>query len=180
MLRNTTRKTTMKTQKELKEEYKTLLDCKNPDYFVKAAGYIVTLSDGSLFPINKPYLETSFCFGWGTFEGTESAQSMANYASKSEEYFAYKNLEKFDQWPNSIKKHTYKLCDSYQGKHIKHLEPLYEWENPACYDLLNEEDKKRILEGYAALRVLFEKRIKKYLKRYSTSKIRTWTYCTDD
>ena len=49
MLRNTTRKTTMKTQKELKEEYKTLLDCKNPDYFVKSAGYIVTLSDEENF-----------------------------------------------------------------------------------------------------------------------------------
>lgn len=169
----------MKTQKELKELYKLLLTVRNPDYYLKEVSHIVELSDGSLFPIEKPHLQTSFCFGWGTFEGDEEANKMVNHAQNSQEYFRSANLENFDRDPKSIAKHTFKVCNSYRGENIKVIHPLMDWENPANHTLLSEEDRVRILEGYKIVRARFEKRINTYLKRYGTSKLRTWSYWAD-
>jgi hypothetical protein len=42
-----------------------------------------------------------------------------------------------------------------------------------------DEDRLAILEGLKREREKFDKRLQTYLKRYGTSKIRTWTYWAD-
>ena len=69
------------------------------DYFRKRFSSAVKLTNGGLIVFEKPSIQTSFCFGYHTNddEGYKKANEMADYASKSEDYFMSRNLAEYDR-----------------------------------------------------------------------------------
>ena len=190
----------MKTQKELKQMYSDILASevwpKSPDmvdYCVKETAYIVELTNGDIIDIEKPRIETRFCFGYSDSrydtEDYDRANNMAAYAKKSEEYFIEENLKDINQTigqmegtiPNSYTFRTrVKYCNSPEDSKIKCLVFEGRWgERGAEFPELSAEDLQRVIDGYKIVKESFEKRLKTYLKRYGMSKVKTWSYWQD-
>lgn len=51
---------------------------------------------------------------------------------------------------------------------------------PGTYEEMSDADRKTIIAALKHEREKFEKRLRTYLKRYGTSKLRTWTYWMDE
>jgi hypothetical protein len=172
------------------------------DYYKSKFSSAIRLSNGGILAFEKPRIKTSFCFGYhtGDSEGYKNANEMADYASKNEEYFLSKNLEDFD---NDIECIETGKRDGFQTVHLCiHREAygdtvlnvwtynVFDWFSfeknkeygdtyGAEYQEVNDTDKAAILDGLKHERAKFEKRLKTYLKRYGTSKLRTWSYWAD-
>lgn len=62
---------------------------------------LIRLSNGKIVEIEKPKMQTNFCFGYGWVdpngEEEDAADKMAEYAKKSQEYFIKKNLKQVDE-----------------------------------------------------------------------------------
>lgn len=185
------------TQKELKATYNELLkdvwkDESMIKYCLNKAAYIIELEGGELIEIEKPTIETRFCFGAGlngycTEEDWNDANDMAHHARTNEEYFKKENLKKIDEQIESIKKetfHTWKIAPHYytQSKGNKLSSLVLEYWGENRYPEAREataEDKRRIVEGLKVVKAQFEKRLNTYLKRYGLKNIITWAYLRD-
>ena len=208
----------MKTQKELKAMYlKELVNnstWKNDQHMIdwsfKRASVIVDLPSGWLYIIDKPHIQTDFCFwysddsDWSDFD---RACDMSNHARKSEDYFIDKNMNELDSWINDLKEardsdslrtdRGYKLwimhhehswdSDDCNVRGIQWTHPRdAESEKNRLERLWNrmweasKEDIDAILEWYEKARDLFQKRLSTYLKRFWLSKLHTWTYWRDE
>ena len=185
-------------QKELKEVYRQYIteywsDPKMIDHCMKTAAYIVPLNDGDITEIDKPSIETSFCFGYGmngiSYEGDyEEAAETMRAAEKSTEYFIRENMKGLDGYIETLKDEsirTYKYV-YYCGKCNEHLKDIgfYRYyEEPAsnlkdCKELTADE-RAALLAGYEEVKKAFKKRLDIYLKKYGLSKLHTWTYLRD-
>ena len=188
----------MKDQKQLKDEFKTILEKevwpKSPkmvDYCVKKAAYIVELDNGDFMEIDKPSIETDFCFGYGMYgvstdEDYKGAESMRNYAKTNENYFLQENLKGIDGMIKQLEGDdltAYKRLHYYgqkEGSKLKSINFCRYWESPENgWERLTDAEKKAIVEGCKIVRAQFEKRLHTYLKKYGTSKLHTWTYLVD-
>lgn len=190
----------MKTQKELKAMYQEILENevwqRSPDmvdYCVKKTAHIVELTNGDIIAIEKPGIETRFCFGYSDSrydtEDYDRANDMADYASKSQEYFIEENMKGINQIigqmegtvPNSFE---WRLRVPYsgqpEGSKLKSLDAYY-WsdEHAKQFPEISDEDLQRVIEGYKVVKASFEKRLNTYLKRYGMSKVKTWSYWQD-
>ena len=65
-------------------------------YYEGEIGVLVRLEDGSIVNIEKPRIETHFCFGESGYDYDE-AQAAADRAAASENYFRVKNLSKYQE-----------------------------------------------------------------------------------
>lgn len=197
------------TQKELKalytaELWKAWNDEKMVDHCTKSTAFIIA-HNGALFGIEKPKIETRFCFGYGLYgsssiEEEEEAEATAEAARKSEEYFISRNLEPINQWidnlikiredmrlnwadgshprymiatgaqyygqPEDCKLHYYSVVDTFGGRINGEI----------CEDITLID---KLITGYEQVKQDFTKRLKTYLKRHGTSKIKTWSYLRD-
>lgn len=190
-------------QKELKAKYMNIISTevwKNDqhmiDYANKSVSYVVELEDGDITDIDKPSIETSFCFGYGycgvsTEDDYKNAQSMAQHASESENYFLTENLKGINQ---TIEAYEDALGGSYHKpykrvkycgspadsklKGISFFDSLYDVIPDGCR-VLSKNEIKSMITGYEEVKKKFEKRLHTYLKRYGLSKVRTWTFLSD-
>ena len=190
----------MKLEPQLKEQAIKELQkiwTKSPDmvdYCIKTTDYIVPLADNDLYLIEKPQIETSFCFGHGqngisTMEEEQNARDCENYARTNEQYFIKENLEQVEHWLNDLQNPNYKiykimryysLCNDNNLKSIVFIEQYQEpVDNTATMILITEEEKQALIEGYQKVKADFTKRLNTYLKRYGLSKLNTWTYLVD-
>ena len=185
----------MKTQKELKEILRESLaetwreDMQN--YIMKETAYIVELSNGDIVKLEKPRIETSFCFGAGycgycTAEEWDDANDMARHARTSEEYFKSENMRQITEKIEALKAptaHTWKLIAEYTANQENPLKAyVLERYGCNCYQHGREatrDDIQRIISGLEEVKKQFEKRLNTYLKRYGLSKVRTWSYLRD-
>lgn len=196
-------------QKELKAVYMELIKkCwESPEmigYFDKECGYVVALDDGDLTVIDKPRIETSFCFGHGycgvtTEEDENRANNMAHVAATDQNYFIRENLKDIDRYISLLKgegdykvvfhKHL-KYSGQESGDKLKGVGydrwsmvcddmPTGEWHGMKDCAVLSDNEIQALIEGYEEVRKAFEKRLKTYLKRYGLSKVRTWSYLSD-
>ena len=190
------------TQKKLKEEFRVLLadvwgkDERMIDFCVKKADILVKTEKGFLVEVERPSIETRFCFGYRLSshdtEEYDEANKMARHAEQDQEYFREKNLSKiqkeieFFSNPNKelfFKNHYWKQTND-KLKYITSLDP---WEQPADvvnkeykeYSPVSEKDRQLIVDAYKKELEMFTKRIDTYLKRYGMSKVRTWSYWQD-
>lgn len=192
------------TQKELKELYQKEAteywkNQKMIDYCMKKAAYIVELEDGEYTIIDKPSIETSFCFGYGycgmsTEDDWKGAANMAEKARQDQEYFIRENLKGLDESIKTLEDSSleaYKFI-GYNGQRedsfrrsFRIVEP---WHNPEYepwawnmpeVKLMTDKERKALLEGYQEVRKAFIKRLNTYLKRYGLTKVRSWTYLSD-
>lgn len=192
----------MTTQKELKSRFKDALgyiwnDDKMINYIVKKTAYVVELNDRSFLPIDKPDIKKNFCFGYGyggCYDSYEEAEEVVSNVEKSEAYFVTKNLEElneiiynlnYDQLTPYIKSKYIGKSGSEVIKHLEFLSPCDEeirlhQSKEQNLIKLTEEDVKKVLDGYIAVKEQFKKRLATYLKRYGLSKINVWSYWADE
>lgn len=175
---------------------------KSIDYWMKNTEEAIPLGD-KFYTIDKPRIETSFCFGYGfcgmsSLEDEKNASDMAKYAKEEESYFIEKNMEDIEgeikrleeknrYWyvGSSCYNENRPFTDISSSKSVPFYDEEGKLHNMEDYHfitykrLLTEEEKQAILEAYKRVRASFEKRLKTYLKRYGLSKIRTWSYLVD-
>lgn len=182
-----------KSQKELKEQYKTLLNDvwgnseKMINYCAKKADVIVKTESGFFIEVEKEDIETSFCFGYHDSrydtESFDNANKMAAYAKKSESYFLEENLKSLKNKIQNLKEKDLFVTNHYYKQNndlLKTVIALKSWEKPeADYIKLSDEDKKLVIEAHEIELQKFEKRLNTYLKRFGTSKLHTWSYWLD-
>lgn len=164
-------------------------------YFEKDVARVVQLENGDLYAIDKPSIETSFCYGYHGWEDSDGARRMANRTeSDGGEIFKAENLARFDANITSLKDDRMlkyirvKYNGSPENTKIKELAYYYNYERERAeldakrdgrYEL-SDADRQTIITAYETERKEFEKRLDAYLKRYGTSKLKTWTYWEDE
>ena len=188
------------------DEYRRIFgtDEKFENYLRGNIARFVELNNGELLEIEKPKIQTRFCFGYGfcgrsTNEDEERASDMATYAETNENYFLERNLEplthtvdkitawqeqrRLDGWPA---REPF-ICDTYDDSDkLKKITFMH----PYDYDDMREERKKHfrrptaeelnaIKKAFETETKAFEKRLRTYLKRYGLSKLNVWTYLVD-
>lgn len=190
-------------QKELKAKYMDIITNEvwkgsksMIDYANKKVSYIVELENGDITDIDKPSIETSFCFGYGycgvsTEEDYQGARKMADHAAKSEEYFLTKNLKGINEtiaayedalsgsYHKPYKRSKY--CSQSADSKLKGISFFDSWCDvipDGCIEL-SKKEIKALITGYEEVKKKFEKRLHTYLKRYGLSKVRTWSFLVD-
>ena len=149
---------------------------------------LIRLSNGKIVEIEKPKMQTNFCFGydWVDPNGEEedAADKMAEYAKKSQEYFIKKNLEQVDKLIERADIPGYKgYLWSSGTENIYSVSFMDEYRRMGAFngkgEELTEEDKTTYINALKDCKARFEKRLQSYLKRYGMSKVRTWSYVID-
>lgn len=180
------------------------------DYERKRFSGAVRLQNGGILFFEKPSMKTEFCFGYsscGQGQSYDEAREEERLAG-TEDYFLHANLDDMDGGIKALECNC-RFPDNeyhsrYYGKtwYIQRLsydnqkEPLNLWTfrawreydvdtepwryTPGTYEKMTDTDRHTILGGLRRERGKFEKRLRTYLKRYGTSKLRTWTYWMDE
>ena len=159
------------------------------DYEEKNIGTIVGLDNDDLYVIEKPSIETSFCFGYGMYlrsdeDEERAAFSMERKARTDSSYFIEENLKPLNRWIENLQdsRWTWTKRTKYIGEcdsHLVSIEAHHSWEVPPEQTLLTETEIQNIIAGYEEVKGAFTKRLNTYLKRYGLSKLNTWTYLRD-
>ena len=154
----------------------------------KQIARIVILESGGMVAIDKPRMETHFCFGYrdSAVDSTDydRANAMAEHAAKSEEYFLAKNMQKIEhklaelQEPGIYSRNTY--CATPAGHVLRTLAWPYRDEPlPPGAQPITEKDRAALIEAWQIVGADFRRRLDTYLKRYGLSKIHSWSYWLD-
>ena len=155
-------------------------------YFRGKIAWLVKLSDGTLFEIEKPSIETSFCFGERGYDYDEAVHAACE-ARTNEDLFRIRNLRDINRKIAALANGP-ELGDK-MWVNIAHGVADYvnngrEWDMERSSAFcktheLTKEDRDAIRAGYEIVKEAFEKRINAYLKRYGLSKVHSWTYWVD-
>ena len=161
-------------------------------YFKGKIGALVRLENGQIVNIEKPSIETSFCYGESGYDADEAFDA-AERARTSEDHFRWANLRGLKEDIDILERlpgegYFVRTCvtlgyDKEAGKDtglntVAFSAHWDRWHNKPTEEV-SEEDRERILEGYRKVYAAFEKRINTYLKKYGLSKVRAWTYWRD-
>lgn len=195
------------TQKELKSMYtdelrKVWNSEKMIRFCSKKVAYIIE-HKGFLYEIDKPRIETRFCFGYGqngisSEEDEDKANAMTRMAQESKEYFITENMKKINYWIKTLNKMLEEIehnwAEGSYPKYMLHIDEMYIGQTNDCklrgYSVVNSFDYngelcndkefiKKLIVGYEEVKKGFEKRLCTYLKRYGLSKVVTWSYLLD-
>lgn len=177
--------------KESTDIYKKCLDefCKNiscASFYKKEHIGAVKLSNGWFILLKKTSIVNQFCF---QDEGPEYEfyKSLINSEENMKEYFISENIEGLERKIKEIKGNKDDIIlvrKNYEDKDVCDVfveceyERLYGYREAEKY-IPTEEDKKNIINALIYQRDQFKKRLETYLKKYGTSKIKTWTYWAD-
>ena len=158
-------------------------------YEEKNIGTIVSLGDGDICVIDKPRIETNFCFGYGMYlrsdeEEERAAFSMEAKARTDESYFISQNLKPLDDWIEALQdtRRIWVKRTAYinqKDRHLVSITSYQPWELPENAAVLTQEEINSLVAGYEEVKQAFTKRLNTYLKRYGLSKLNTWTYLRD-
>jgi len=181
-------------QAKLREEYRAIQarrwnnDEKMVNYCTDRVARFVRLKSGHILAIDKPRIETRFCFGYSDSrydEDYDRANNMARYASTSEEYFKAENLKQLQETIDAL---------NGIGKYGQKVVPFIFYIDDGVATLnfcsrsvliennqeeINEQDREAIMTAYKLEIAAFEKRLNAYLKHYGLSKVHTWSYWRD-
>lgn len=147
------------TQEQLKlsfyKELETTSTWRNSEYMINAIkkdlAYVVPLHDGWMLIIDKPKIETSFCFGYSDSCYDDSdykrAQGAAEYARTQQDYFINENLEGINKTIEALQN----AIDS-ENLRTRHCENYYilkhhwNWDQDDCkirgFDILDKYEAK--------------------------------------
>lgn len=181
-------------QKALSAEYRQIMeqvwsgDAKMVDFCVKEVERYVPIT-GGFITLEKPRIQKDFCFGYRdsavNTEDYDRANSMADYASKSQAYFISENLRDIDREIKEIRNGAdIALRKRYGGRQksgryleLVFLGPCERFRDGM--DRVNEMDRKAILEAMEGRRDAFILRLNVYLKRYGMRHVNSWSYWMD-
>lgn len=161
-------------------------DTRMVEYCLSKADEYAEIGNGYFVVLDKPSIETSFCFGYSLSscdtESYDAAGEMAHHASESEEYFFNENIRRIETYDENER---YVAVEHYDDSRIVALYKKEDYEyNPwitrgKFLFELSPEDAKKVAEASRRRLESFKKRLNTYLKRFGTSKLRTWTYWRD-
>ena len=165
------------------------------DYYDKETARCVKFESGMIYAIEKPRIETRFCFGHGfcgvsTEEEEKAADDMARYASESPKYFLEQNLKGFDDMLKRLDENGENVYaapmrdNTEKWVFIRVYRGWWDYENEfknirEKMVKLSPADVEQLKTAYELERKAFEKRLNSYLKKYGTSKLKVWTYLSD-
>ena len=177
------------------------------DYNRKRFSGAVRLKNGGILYFEKPRIDSSFCFHDEGSQYEFYQHMMADKETRLRDYFLHENLDEMDEQIRALEcncrfpegeYHSHYYCKTWYLERCRYTgetAPLRLWQarvwsaydvehetwryKPGTYEKMCDEDRLAILEGLKREREKFEKRLQTYLKRYGTSKIRTWTYWAD-
>ena len=165
------------------------------DYHDKETARCVKFENGMIYAIEKPRIETQFCFGYGfcgisTEEEENRADGMARYAKEKPDYFLEYNLEKFDKMAKNLEEYGDNVyaapmrSNTEKWVYIRIYRGWWDFEDEfqsvkEKMVKLSPADVEQLKKAYELERKAFEKRLNSYLKKYGTSKLRTWSYLSD-
>ena len=151
-------------------------------YYDKQAGHFARLSSGDIVAINKPRIETRFCFGESGYD-YDDAQEAAHIARTSEEYFKQENLAGLQRWIDRLDGSSTDPVDVVVLRNGEGLASVtwchHSRRIEEGWEEISEADRAVLLAAYRAAYAAFEKRLDAYLKRYGLSKVHAWTYWRD-
>lgn len=148
---------------------------------------------GTLITFDKPSIETRFCFGEHGYDYDEVNQYCQD-VSEDEQWFIKENMNRteaahwlevindtgYSYYTNDIVCATKAYYDQPKDCALGYLRLRRKGEfDPRDGFILNEEEKKRLVEVLEEEQEKFEKRLRSYLKRYGLSKCHFWTYWAD-
>ncbi len=190
-----------RTQAALLEEYLKILAIEtwtnNPkmiDYERKTIARIYQTEQGYLIAINKPKIETNFCFGYGqngvsSGEDYKEAEKVRSHAAADTNYFLSENTKELRGIIEQIQKYELRTRTHYIGapehSRVKSLETIdgyftrLETADRNGWEVISEKDRAGLVDAYKKVLADFEKRLQTYLKRYGLTKLNTWTYLSD-
>lgn len=177
------------------------------DYNRKRFSGAVRLKNGGILYFEKPRIDSSFCFHDEGPQYEFYRHMMADKETRLRDYFLHENLDAMDEEIRALEcncrfpegeYHSHYYCKTWYLERCRYTgetAPLRLWQarawsaydvehetwryEPGTYEKMCDEDRLAILEGLKREREKFDKRLQTYLKRYGTSKIRTWTYWAD-
>jgi len=151
------------------------------NYHLEHAAEFVRLSSGTIITIEKPHIETSFCFGESGYD-YEDALASARAAKENADFFRTENMKDIQRWIDALtgggcvwihenrgRTEIYCTTTGFRPAYLG-MEGYYE---------ATEADRAALLDGYRKVYAGFEKRLNAYLKRYGLSKVHSWTYWRD-
>lgn len=190
--------------KEQKTDFKPLIsefatrewgnDSKMADYVKKSTVAAFTLENGDIVGIDKPRIETRFCFH---DEGPDYEIYKELHADKEKmrRYFMRENLRGYDEEIEQAEKNDGFYFGFWHGSNktaqISPLrycrisnrgninEGLKEHELAPDWTPATEEERKKALEILKLVRADFKKRLIAWWKRYGVEHLKTWTYWAD-
>lgn len=183
-------------EKALHDEYMELImqgeSEKWRKFYEARIGTLVKLTDGRIVNIEKPRIQTDFCYGESGYDAAEAADR-AYRARSSEDHFRRANLRELKSGIDFLSRNPELNCGYMENQHVVvsqayydrpriaaiHYCSLFDRDGKKVLDEVSEEDRERLLEGYRKAYAAFEKRINAYLKRYGLSKVTSWTYWRD-
>lgn len=186
----------------LQEEYANIWasDKRMQEYCMKEISNCVFTSFGGLVVFEKQKIDTKFCFGYSDCGQGQSYED----AQKAEDSFGaasflkanLKNMDEvlqlfsgLDEYGNETYKKLYFTPKYYGSKKImrfvfltpgRAVDPEVTRFYPDGLIEASAEDFKKCYQAQKDERAKFEKRLKSYLKKYGTSKLKTWTYWVDE
>lgn len=181
------------TQKELLQEYSEIMRERltKPDgsfdeswhqYFVKGVYILAKLTDGSLYRISNPGIKKHFCFD--DSHDYEGAIEMARHARTSHDYFKEENMKYLNEMlelvtnpPSYI---SWERAPNDEDERIANITYRNErWFRHVEGFPVSQEDLDIIADAYRQAIAKHEIRIDRYLKRYGTEHVHSWTYWGD-
>ena len=150
------------------------------------------LSGDEFIVIDKPEIKTRFCFGYQTdYSGHEydDAERLRERCAKSVEYFRTKNTQPFtdilcrlkDTSERAYKQIHYRRGEKQMSIAMPYNRDAYERMNRAnTLTELTESERAAVVAAYETELNKLNKRLDNYLKRYGLSRLKTWTYWTDE
>lgn len=179
--------------KELKNEYiENIMETtfKNSGsmkkYFEKDISNVVKLSAG-LMAFHKPHIKTSFCYSYDEVmdchSGTNTYQEALKACNVQERTFINDNLQELNRQLNALKNEKIYFIKNYNRNDlaIKFVTESYKDRFPSeIIAEATDEDVKTLIDAVNEEIKAFTKRLNIYLKKYGTSKLRTWTYSIND
>ena len=162
-------------------------------YFKNKTAAIVRLECGKLAYIDKPSINTAFCYAEGGQYGTmENALSCCDIAEKDQKHFRDSNMKDILSKINEVKSMKREGREVFLYFFETKNSGFGEIYSLTYYDIernffnlknavkLTPSDREQYLSALESVRDSFRKRIDTYLKRYGLSKVRAWTYYGDE
>lgn len=159
-----------------------------------------TLSNGHIMTFEKPYIKTSFCYGYSLSssdsESYDNANEQAYNATQDtinfiNENINYSGIKRFYEKLKNAEKVYYNLNHygfiNVENLHDEHEECRLRCEFGTQSEMykqyiqfeLNNDDKKLIISKLSEELQKFVKRLNTYLKRYGLRCVDSWSYWQD-
>jgi hypothetical protein len=182
------------TQKELLQEYSDLMqkrltredgsyDKGYHRHFMQNAYVLTKLSDGKFYIVENPGIKKRFCFD-DSYD-YDGAQEMARHAQESHEYFKQANMRHLQEMLELATDPPHYIVweRMHEDKDDQIANITYRNQNWIQADEyskpVSQEDLDIIADAYRQAIAKHEVRIDRYLKRYGTKHVHSWTYWGD-